>query len=158
MEHLSRMHQARTGYLMRSLAIMNSEWDVGCLGIGVLRCNSSGRRCPGIGQQHSRVISFILVMHNMLDHIKRNLHMNRRTFVFKLLLNRCLSSHRCKVQQLLISELLNSSLENMTSFCRVPYISSMVPIRGMRVILTIVGELCRLDLFRNNCLSINQYR
>lgn len=46
----------------------------------------------------------------------------------------------------------------MTSFCRVPYVSNMVSIRGMRVMLRVVGKLGRLYLFRHNFPNLNQYR
>lgn len=133
---------------MRSLTMMNPKWDIGHPSIGILRCNISRILCPRIAQRHSRVVSLIRIMHSRLNHMWKDLHMNRRTLVFELLLNKHLSSHRCKAQKISIDKFLNFGLENMTNFYRMPYVSSMVSTRGIRVVLTAVGKLSRLDLFR----------
>ena len=78
--------------------------------------------------------------------------------VFELFLNEHLSSHGCKAQQISIDEFFHFGLESMTNFCRVPHLSSRVSTSGMRVRLTTVGKLSRLDLFRHNCPNLNQYR
>lgn len=81
-----------------------------------------------------------------------------RTLIFKLLLNRCLSSHRCEAQQFLTDELLNFDLERVTILYRIPYVSDMISACGIGIILIMVGKLSRLDLFGHNFPIINQYR
>lgn len=102
--------------------------------------------------------SLILILHSRLDHRKRNLHMNWTTFVFKPLLNRRLNSHRCKAQQLLINELLNSGLKKITILNRIPNISGMISTYGIGIMLVMIGKPSRLDPFRHNFPNVNQYR
>lgn len=106
----------------------------------------------------SRVISLIMILHSRLDHRKRNLHMNRRTLVFKYFLNRCLNSYRREAQQFMIDEFLNFDLKRVTILNRMPYISDMISTYGIGIMLGMIGNPSRLDLFRRNFPNVNLYR
>lgn len=67
-EHLSRVPQARVAHFIRNMTILNPKWNIGCPRVSMLRCNSSGRQCLGIGKRHSRLTSLILILHPRLDH------------------------------------------------------------------------------------------
>lgn len=102
-------------------------------------------------------MSSILILHSGMNHRKRNLHMNQRTLIFKLLLNGRLKRHKCEAYQLLIDELLNLDLKRVKILYRMPYVSCIISACGIAVMLMVVGNLRRLDLFRHNCPNINQY-
>lgn len=84
--------------------------------------------------------------------------MNWRTFIFKLVLNRRLSSHMCETYQLLNDEILDLVLERVTIIYRIPYVSCMISAYGIRIMLTMIGKPGMINLFGQNYSNINQYR